>query len=144
MIPNLVEIVKGYASHERETLEGVIEARSKVSQMKIDIKNTTPEQMMAYQAAQGELSQMLGKLFALSEAYPDLKANTNFLQLQNDLTKLEGEINMARRFYNGTVKVFNEIIRVFPSNIIASIFGFKEKPFFEADEEQRKNIEVKF
>ena len=144
LIPNLVETVKGYAAHERETLDAVIEARSKAGQMNIDIKNATPEQMAAFQASQGELSNVLGKLFALSEAYPDLKANQNFLDLQNQLKTIEEDLNMARRFYNGVVKEYNEVIQMFPSNIIANIFGFTNKPFFEVNENERENVEVKF
>lgn len=144
MIPNLVEIVKGYASHESETLTKVIEVRSKAGEMNIDIKNATAEQMAAFQASQGELGQMLGKLFALSESYPDLKANENFLKLQGELSELEEKINMARRFYNGTVKIFNELMRVFPGNIVAKVFGFTEKQFFEADEDEKENVKVQF
>ncbi len=144
LIPNLVETVKGYASHEKETLDAVIEARSKAGQVNLDIKNATPEQMEAFQASQGELSNVLGKLFALSEAYPDLKANQNFLDLQNQLKTIEDDLNMARRFYNGTVKEYNEVIQMFPSNIVAKIFSFSEKPFFKIEENERKNVEVKF
>ena len=144
MIPNLVEIVKGYAKHESETLTKVIEARSKVSQMNIDIKNATPAQMAAFQSAQGEMSQMLGKLFALSESYPDLKANQNFMALQSDLKTLEDKLNHSRRYYNGVVKNFNEAILVFPSNVIAKMFGFKERQYFEINEKDRENVKIKF
>ena len=144
LIPNLVETVKGYAAHEKETLNSIVEARSKAGQMNIDIKNATPEQMVAFQASQGDLSNALGKLFALSESYPDLKANQNFLDLQNQLKGVEEDLNMARRFYNGSVKEFNEVIQMFPSNIVAKIFNFADKPFFEVNENERENIKVKF
>jgi len=145
LIPNLLETVKGYASHEQDTLNGVVEARAKAGQMNIDLSKATPEQMMAFQASQGELSQMLGKLFALSESYPDLKADTSFLNLQKELSEIEGEINMSRRMYNGAVRAFNELIQMFPSNIIAKIFGFADKKFFELDDEkERENVKVKF
>ena len=144
LIPNLVEIVKGYASYEKETLNKIIEARSKASEISIDIKNITPEKMAEFQANQGELTNALGKLFVLSEAYPDLKANQNFLDLQKQLQTVEEDLNMARRFYNGTVKEYNEMIQIFPSNIVAKIFSFAEKPFFEVNDSERENVKVKF
>ena len=144
LIPNLVETVKGYVSHEKETLNEIVEARSKANQINIDIKNATPEQMAAFQASQGDLTSALKKLFALSESYPDLKANQNFLDLQMQLNMVEEDLNMARRFYNGTVKEYNEMIQIFPSNIVAKIFTFTEKPFFEVNENERENVKVKF
>lgn len=145
LIPNLVETVKGYAKHESETLEKVMEARSKATQVSIDPSNATAEDMAAFSQAQQGLSGVLSRLFAVSENYPDLKANQNFMQLQNDLTDTEDKIQAARRFYNGTVKDFNTKVELFPSNIIAGMFSFKKREFFEVgDEKERENVEVKF
>ena len=135
LIPNLVETVKGYAAHEKDTLEAVVSARNKA------VSATTPEAEMQ---ANGELSQALGRLFALTEAYPDLKANTNFVDLQNQLKETEDKIQYSRQFYNDSVLNYNNKIEMFPSNIVASIFGFKTMTFFEVDEESRKNPNVKF
>ena len=125
LIPNLVETVKGYASHESETLEGVIAARARATQMTIDPANATPEQLAAYQEAQGQLSQAHGRLMAVAEAYPDLKANTNFRDLQAQLEGTENRITVARQNFNETAKQYNTMIRKFPNNIIASMFGFE-------------------
>ncbi len=135
LIPNLVETVKGYASHEKTTLEGVIEARNKA------ISATTPEAEMK---ASGELSQAISRLFALTEAYPDLKANTNFVDLQNNLKETEDKISFGRQFYNDTVLKYKDKLEMFPSNIIASIFGFKPELFFEASEADREVPKVQF
>lgn len=135
LIPNLVETVKGYAKHEKETLNAVIEARSKA------VSATTSEEEMK---AAGEVTQALGKLFALSESYPDLKANENFIKLQEDLKEMEEKIRYSRQFYNDSVLSYKNKLEMFPSNIVAGIFGFKPEPFFEANEEERKNVEVKF
>lgn len=145
LIPNLVETVKGYAKHEFETLEKVMEARSKATQVSIDPSNATAEDMAAFSQAQQGLSGVLSRLFAVSENYPDLKANQNFMQLQNDLTDTEDKIQAARRFYNGTVKDFNTKVELFPSNIIAGMFNFKKREFFEVgDEKERENVKVQF
>jgi len=145
LIPNLVETVKGYAKHERETLDAVMEARSKASQVKIDAGSATAEDMAAFAKAQQGLSGALSKLFALSESYPDLKANQNFLQLQDELSDTEDKIQASRRFYNGTVREYNTKIATVPSNIIANIFGFTKREFFEVDDEsQRENVKVSF
>ncbi len=145
LIPNLVETVKGYAKHESETLEGVMEARSKATQVSIDPSNATAEDMAAFASAQEGLSGVLGRLFAVSENYPDLKANQNFMQLQNDLTDTEDKIQAARRFYNGTVKDFNTKVELFPSNVIAGMFSFGKREFFEIeDEKERENVRVSF
>ena len=145
LIPNLIETIKGYTEHEKSTLEEVVEARTKASQINIDISKATPEQMQAFQESQEELSKGLGKLFALAEAYPDLKANQSFLDLQSQLQQIETEINMGRRMYNGAVRKFNELVQMFPSNIIANIFGFANKKFFEIEnKEERENVKVKF
>lgn len=135
LIPNLVETVKGYAAHEKDTLEAVVSARNKA------VSATTPEAEMQ---ANGELSQALGRLFALTEAYPDLKANTNFVDLQNQLKETEDKISYSRQFYNDTVLKYQNKKESFPSNIIAGMFGFKTFNFFEAEEQDRKVPEVKF
>lgn len=135
LIPNLVETVKGYAGHEKSTLEGVIEARNKA------ISATTPQEEMK---ASGELTQALSRLLALTEAYPDLKANTNFTDLQNNLKETEDKISFGRQFYNDTVLKYKDKLEMFPSNIIASIFRFKPEPFFEASESDREVPKVQF
>ena len=135
LIPNLVETVKGYADHEQETLKGVIEARNKFNVAK------TPEEEMK---ANDQLSNFVSKLFALSEVYPDLKANQNFMSLQADLKDTEDKIASARQFYNDTVLTLNNKIEMFPSNILASMFKFTKEPFFEANEESREAVKVKF
>jgi LemA protein len=136
LVPNLVETVKGYATHERETLEGVIAARARaVSAGPIDEKL----------AAEGGLTQALGRLMAVAEAYPDLKANTNFLQLQGELASTEDVIARSRGGYNGAVGGFNQMLVVFPTNILAGLFGFKAMPFFEVeDKAQREAPQVRF
>ena len=135
LIPNLVETVKGYATHEKETLTQVIEARNQAVNAK-----TKEEEMESANILTGAL----GRLFALSESYPDLKANTNFLDLQNNLRDTEDKISYARQFYNDAVLVYKNKLEMFPSNIIASMFNFKPEPFFEATEEEKKTPEVKF
>lgn len=135
LIPNLVETVKGYASHEKETLNAVIEARNKA------VSASTPAEEMETANA---LTGALGRLFALSESYPDLKANTNFLDLQNNLRDTEDKISYARQFYNDAVLVYKNKLEMFPSNIIAGMFNFKPEPFFEATEEEKQTPQVKF
>lgn len=135
LIPNLVETVKGYTKHENETLENVIKARNTF------LSATTPEDEMK---ADGELTQAITKLFALTESYPDLKANTNFLELQTELQQTEEKIASARQFYNDTVMTYNNKIEVVPSNIVASLFKFKKEAFFQASETERQNVQVKF
>lgn len=135
LIPNLVETVKGYAKHEKGTLEAVIKARNTFLTAK------SPEDEMK---ASKEITTALNKLFALAEAYPDLKANENFTSLQNTLSETEDKISYARQFYNDNVMNYKNKIEMFPSNIVAGIFNFKPEPFFEATEEERKNVEVKF
>ena len=144
LVPNLVATVKGYASHEATVLENVVNARSKATQMTIDPSKATPEQLQAYQAAQGELSQALGRLLALSESYPDLKASQNFLELQSQLEGTENRIAVARNAFNEAAKQFNVRIRRFPSNIIASMCGFEKKAYFEAEAGANKAPEVQF
>lgn len=133
LVPNLVATVKGYAAHEQETLQGVVDARAKATQITIDPTNATPEQLAAFQAAQGELSQALGRLLAVAENYPDLKANENFRDLQAQLEGTENRITVARQEFNETARAYNQKVRRFPSNIVAMIFGFEKKPYFEAE-----------
>lgn len=136
LIPNLVEAVKGYAAHEKSTLDAVISARAKA---------LSAGSVAAHAQAEGELSQALGKLMMLSESYPDLKANQNFLSLQEELTSTENKIGFARQFYNDSVMKFNIAIQSFPQNIVASMFSFKEADLFELeDQAQREVPRVKF
>jgi LemA protein len=144
LVPNLVATVKGYATHEQETLEGVMEARAKATQITIDPSNATPEQLAAYQQAQGELSQALGRLMAVAESYPELKANENFLNLQSQLEGTENRCTIARQQFNETARQYNTIVRRFPGNIVAKIFGFQKKPYFEADEDAKHAPKVEF
>ena len=134
LIPNLVETVKGYAKHEQETLEGVIEARANATKVTIDPTNMTPEDLQKYQAAQGDVTNALSRLIAVAENYPDLKANQNFLELQSQLEGTENRIAVERNKFNEKAKVYNTNRRTFPTNIIASIFNFGEKPSFQAQE----------
>lgn len=135
LIPNLVETVKGYAKHEEGTLTAVIEARNKAMSA-----NSINEEIDANNALTGALN----KLFALSEAYPDLKANTNFLSLQDDLKDTEDKISYARQFYNDTVLTYNNMVEMFPSNIVAGMFKFEKYGFFKADEKDKETPTVKF
>ena len=144
LVPNLVATVKGYATHEQETLEGVMEARAKATQITLDPANATPEQLAAYQAAQGELTQALGRLMAVAENYPELKANENFLNLQSQLEGTENRCTIARQQFNDEARKYNTIVRRFPGNIIASMFGFEKKPYFEADEDAKHAPKVEF
>ena len=134
LIPNLVNTVKGYAEHERETLTEVIEARAKATNVSIDPTNLNPQAIQQFQAAQDGLSQALGKLMVVVERYPDLKANQNFLDLQQQLESTENRIAVERRKFNDATRDYNTIIRRFPSNILAGIFGFETKGYFEATE----------
>ena len=135
MIPNLVEIVKGYAKHEQETFKQITEMRAKA------MSAGSLEDKMEIE---GELTKALSKIIAVAENYPELKANTNFLELQSSLKDLEDNIQKSRRFYNGAARDFNTLIAVFPNNILAGVFGFAKLPFFEASEEEKKNVEIKF
>ena len=134
LIPNLVNIVKGYASHEKETLEGVVEARSKATQMQVNANDLTPEKLAEYQKAQGAVTSALGKLLAITENYPDLKANQNFLELQAQLEGTENRINVARTNFNNAAQAYNTAIRRFPKSLFASMFGFDKHAYFEAAE----------
>ena len=144
LIPNLVETVKGYAVHESETLEGVIAARAKATQVVVDPTNATPEQLVAFQQAQGELSQALGRLMAISENYPDLKANQNFGALQSQLEGTENRITVARNNFNELARQFNTLIRRFPTNIIANMMDVEKRPYFEAVEGAEQAPQVQF
>jgi LemA protein len=144
LIPNLVNTVKGYANFEQETLTRVTEARASATQIKVDPTNLTPEKLREFQQAQAGVSSALGRLLAVAENYPDLKANQNFLDLQAQLEGTENRINVARNRFNETVRDYNGSVKRFPGNLIAGITGFKAKAFFEAQEGAEKAPEVKF
>ena len=131
LIPNLVETVKGYASHEAETLENAISARNRASG-----KDRA--------SAENEISGVLGHLFAVAESYPDLKANQNFLDLQRQLSRIEEELRNARKYFNAIVREYNDKIMVFPSSLIAAAFHFTKRDYYEVDDEDRKRVEVRF
>ena len=144
LIPNLVETVKGYAAHEKQTFEDVVAARAKATSINLDASTLTPEKMKEYQQAQGELGSALGRLIAIQENYPDLKANENFRDLQVQLEGTENRINEARNKYNQAVQQYNVVIRSFPKNIFAGIFGFNKMDKFEAEAGAEKAPQVKF
>lgn len=144
LIPNLVATVKGYAAHESQVLESVVAARAKATQVVVDPSQASPEQLAAYQASQGELSQALGRLLAVTENYPDLKADKNFRDLQEQLEGTENRITVARNAFNESAKEYNRLIRLFPNNIVASIFGFQQKAYFAAEAGAEKAPVVAF
>ena len=144
LIPNLVATVKGYAKHEQETLDKVVSARAKATQITVDPTNLTAESLKKYQEAQGELGSALGKLLAITENYPDLKANENFLQLQAQLEGTENRITVERKTFNEVAQTYNSAIRQFPGNILAGMFGFERKPHFEAESGAEKAPKVEF
>ena len=144
LIPNLVNTVKGYATHEKETLEGVVAARSQATQIKVDAADLTPEKLAQYQKAQGAVTSALGKLLAITENDPDLKANQNFLELQAQLEGTENRISVERNKFNEMAKEYDVAIRRFPKNIIAGIFNFNNIPYFAAEKGAEKAPSVKF
>ncbi len=144
LIPNLVNTVKGYAAHEKETLEAVVAARSKATQVTVDAENLTPEKLKAYQEAQGEIGGALSRLLAISENYPELKANENFKELQAQLEGTENRISVERRNFNEASRDYNTYIRKFPNNIFSSLFGFEKRPYFEAEAGTEKAPTVEF
>ncbi|KRB56473.1 LemA family protein [Flavobacterium sp. Root186] len=144
LIPNLVNTVKGYAKHEQGTLTAVIEARAKATGITIDPSNVTPEQLAAFNSAQSGVSSSLSKLLVSVEQYPNLKADASFMKLQDELTSTENQILTARTRFNEAVKPYNNNINTFPRNILAGMYGLKEKPYFEASTGADKPVEVKF
>jgi len=144
LIPNLVNTVKGYASHEKETLEGVIKARAAATSIKIDASNLTPAMIQQYQSAQSGITSALSKLLAVSERYPELKANQNFLELQAQLEGTENRISVERRRYNEIAKDYNVFIRTFPNSLFSAMFGFERRPPFAAESGSEKAPDVQF
>jgi len=146
LIPNLIETVKGYAAHEQSTFDAVTQARAAATQMTIDPSSVSADQMAQFAQMQDGLSQALGRLLAVSENYPDLKANENFLELQRELTDTENKIQAARRFFNTNVRDLNIKVESFPSNVIANMFKFTKREFFELEEksEEREPVKVSF
>ena len=144
LIPNLVNTVKGYAAHEKETFEAVVSARSKATQMTVDPENLTPEKLQEYQKAQGEIGAALGRLLAITENYPELKANENFKELQAQLEGTENRISVERRNFNEVARTYTTSIRTFPKSILAGMFGFDKRPYFEAEEGANKAPTVAF
>ena len=144
LIGNLVNTVKGAADFERKTLTDVIEARSKATQTTIDPANITPEQLKQFNEAQGGLSSALSRLLVTVERYPELKANENFLKLQDELTSTENTIQTARTRYNEAIKPFNNHVKTFPNSILAGLFDFEGKPYFDAEAGAEKPVDVEF
>ncbi|WP_418992189.1 LemA family protein [Alistipes sp.] len=134
LIPNLVNTVKGYAEHETRTLESVTEARARATSINLTVEDLTPERLAEFQQAQAEVRSALGRLLAISESYPDLKANQNFLELQAQLEGTENRIAVARKEYNNVARAYNVAVRRFPANLVAKLFGFDQKPYFESSE----------
>jgi LemA protein len=144
LLPNLVETVKGYAKHEKSTLQAVIEARAKATQVTVNPDNMTPEKLAEYQAAQSQVGSAIGRLLVSVEQYPDLKANQNFKELQAQLESTENRIAVHRQRFNDMAQKYNVLIRRFPSNIIASMFGFEKKGYFEAEAGSEKAPQLNF
>ena len=144
LIPNLVNTVKGYAQHEQETFEAVVNARSKATSISIDPSNVTPEKLQEFQQAQGELASALGRLIAISESYPDLKASEQFKELQAQLEGTENRINVSRTNFNKEAQKYNTTIRTFPRNLIAGMLGFTQRAYFEAEAGANQAPKVEF
>ena len=134
LIPNLVSTVKGYAAHETQTLNDVTEARARATSINLSADDLTPERLAQFQRAQAEVRSALGRLIAVSESYPDLKANQNFLELQAQLEGTENRIAVARKDFNAAAQQYNVSVRRFPANLVARMFGFGQKPYFESAE----------
>ena len=144
LIPNLVNTVKGYAAHESETLQAVVNARAKATSISVDSQNMTPEQLKEFQEAQNQVTGALGRLIAVAESYPDLKANENFKELQAQLEGTENRIATERKKYNEVVKAYNTYIRKFPQSLFANVLGFDKKPYFESEKGTEKAPTVEF
>jgi LemA protein len=144
LIPNLVQTVKGYATHEKEVFTQVTEARAKAGTLKLDVANATPAQMKEFSQSQGELAMALSKLMMIRESYPQLKANQNFLKLQDELAGTENRIAVERKRYNDQVKIMNDKVSIFPSSIFAMIFGFHKLGYFEIDSNAKSAPKVDF
>lgn len=144
LVPNLVATVKGYAQHEQATLQGVVEARAKATQLTVSAEDLTPERLSQIEAAQGELSSALGRLLLISEQYPQLRASENFSELQAQLEGTENRITESRRLYNEAVRVYNLSVRRFPGNLFAGMFGFERKASFEAQPDAATAPKVEF
>lgn len=144
LIPNLVNTVKGYAAHETQTLNEVTEARARATSINLSADDLTPERLAQFQRAQAEVRSALGRLIAVSESYPDLKANQNFIELQSQLEGTENRIAVARKDFNDAARKYNVAVRRFPSNLVAALFGFDQKPYFEAAEGTETAPQVEF
>ncbi len=144
LIPNLVNTVKGYAAHESATLDEVTEARARATSINLSAEDLTPEKLAEFQRAQAQVRSALGRLIAVSESYPDLKANQNFLELQSQLEGTENRIAVARKDFNETAREYNVAVRRFPANLVARMFGFEQKPYFEAVEGAQAAPQVQF
>lgn len=144
LIPNLVNTVKGYAAHESQTLASVTEARAKATSINLSAGELTPERLAQFQQAQADVRTALGRLIAVAESYPDLKANQNFIELQSQLEGTENRIAVARKDFNDAARKYNVAVRRFPSNLVAALFGFDQKPYFEAAEGTETAPQVEF
>lgn len=144
LIPNLVNTVKGYAAHESQTLASVTEARARATSINLSAGELTPERLTQFQQAQAEVRSALGRLIAVAESYPDLKANQNFIELQSQLEGTENRIAVARKDFNDAARKYNVAVRRFPSNLVAALFGFDQKPYFEAAEGTETAPQVEF